>query len=276
MKNFRAILREVIKKDLAKEPVALLFSGGTDSLTLLWTLLDLGAEVTCYTFRLERVESNDSKAARLAADTWQVPIEVIQAPYQEPGALAGDVREVIRIIQSARKTHVEVMWGYWYLIRAIKEQQVWSGLQADTLYGSSKSMAIKYAKQPQAFLAARRKMVTNPDQEGYKQAHKIAAYFDKEFYAPYTSPQVREFMFSYSWAELNKPKQKMPAVIGFEPEFRQVPIYRRNDNLQCGSGIREYFARLLSDPLSNPNNRRNVQALYKDFLYNNVSVEQPI
>ena len=266
LRSFRAILKKVVKKELAGEPVALLFSGGTDSLTILWTLLDLGADVTCYTFRLEQVESSDSKVARLVVKTWQIPIKMIVAPYQEPKELAEDLKAVIQIIQSTRKTHVEVMWAYWYLFQAIEEGVVWSGLQADTLYGSSKSLAIKYAKDPQAFLKARQKMVTNPDQEGFRQAQKLASHFGKKFHAPYTSQLVREFMLRYSWAELNRPKQKMPAVVSFEQEFRQAPIYRRNDNLQCGSGIREYMQRLLLDKSINGANYQRVVALYREFL----------
>jgi len=244
LKEFRAILKEVIEKDLTQEPVALLFSGGTDSLTILWTLLDLGVSVTCYTFRLERIESTDSKVAQLVAKAWRVPIQIVAAPYQEPNDLRQDVTRVIRIIKSARKTHVEVMWAYWHLFQAVKESQVWSGLQADTLYGTSKSMAIKYAKDPAAFLSAREKMVANPDQEGLRQAQRIAAHFSKSLCVPYTSQAIRDFMFAFSWSSLNRPKQKMPAVLGFEREFKQAPVYRRNDNLQCGSGIREYMQRM--------------------------------
>ena len=56
MRELRDLLKAAVKKDLPDEPVALLFSGGTDSLTVLWTLLDLGVEVHAYTFRLSYFE----------------------------------------------------------------------------------------------------------------------------------------------------------------------------------------------------------------------------
>lgn len=260
--EFRQLLQATIPQGITK--AALLFSGGTDSLTILWTLLDKGIEVTCYTFRLKQVISRDSKAAKRAARHWGVKQILVAVPHQLAPELSVDVQHVTRLIQSPRKTHVEVMWGYWHLFKRVKEQVVFSGLQADTLYGSSKSMAIKYSKASrQVFASARRKLLSNQGQEGYQQAYKIAAHFNKEFYTPYTDSEIRDFMLRFTWSELNRPKQKMPAVLGFNKEFASIPIYRRNDNMQCGSGVREYMRQLLTLPENSQFKR--VQEVYKSY-----------
>ena len=240
MSEIRDLLRQAVARDLDDEPVALLFSGGTDSLSVLWTLLDLGAAVTCYTFRLRAVESNDVRASALACAHWSVPHVIVT---EGEGDVAQDVARVVRIIGSARKTHVEVMYAYWHLLQAIKERHVWTGLQADTLYGSNKSAAIKHGKSSaEEFARYRRALLASPDQEGLAQARTLAAHFGKVLHAPYTDSAVRDWFLRLSWRELNQPKQKQPMVTAFLPEFRQVPIYRRDDNLQCGSGIREHMA----------------------------------
>jgi len=260
--RFRNILYNSIPAGI--DSAALLFSGGTDSLTVLWTLIDLGIDVTCYNFRLRHVNSRDSKVAAIAASHWGIKLVQVISPPQSLAELQEDIKTVVRSIHSARKTHVEVMWGYWHLLRAIQEDHVFSGLQADTLYGTSKSMAIKYGKAPLGiFSQARLKLVSNPDQEGCRQAHMLAALFDKHLHTPYTGDSMRGFMTEFSWKQLNRPKQKMPAVLGFGNMFSQVPIYRRNDNMQCGSGIREYMKRLLSLP---ENKRyKRVQEVYKSY-----------
>jgi asparagine synthetase B (glutamine-hydrolysing) len=238
--EFRQILRDTVKQRLADEPVALLFSGGTDSLTVLWTLLDLGAQVTCYTFRLRDVESTDAKVSALACRHWGVP----QVVVTEGADVAADTQSVIRVIKSARKTHVEVMYAYWHLLREVKESQVWSGLQADTLYGSNKKSAIAHGKTgPEQFAEFRRNLLRDPGQEGLAQAQAVASYYGKELCAPYATEAVREWFMRWRWADLNKPKQKMPAILGFNDRFHELPIYRIDDNLQCGSGIREHMAR---------------------------------
>ena len=219
--------------------MALLFSGGTDSLTVLWTLLELGARVTCYTFRLPEVESTDIRVSKLACAHWGVPQVVVQSGPN----VVEDVRDTIRIIGSARKTHVEVMYAYRFLLQAVQERQVWSGIQADTLYGSNKNAAIRCGKGSAAqFAAYRRDLLSSPAQEGLEQARRVAAHFGKELCMPYSDQRIRDWFMRWSWADLNKPKQKMPPVLGFADKFREVAIYRKDDNLQCGSGIREHMA----------------------------------
>jgi len=77
LKNFRNILQQVIARDAPDQPVALLFSGGTDSLTVLWSLLDLGIKVTCYTFHLSYFISRDVLASKKACNYWKVPLVII-------------------------------------------------------------------------------------------------------------------------------------------------------------------------------------------------------
>lgn len=243
--DLRKILNTVVKKDLPDEPVALLFSGGTDSLSVLWTLLDLGVNVHAYTFRLSYFESVDARVSRAACQLYGVPQTVVT---EGPGAIPQQLEDLIRVIKSPRKTHVEVMYGYWFLMKAIKEHHVYSGIQADTLYGSNKNSAITFRKRPVSeFTDFRQKKLANPDQEGLAQARLVAKHFGKAFHAPYADPTVRDFFFHYSWDDLNRPKQKMPARIAFEPEFRASQLYRFDDNMQCGSRLREHLAEYVKE-----------------------------
>lgn len=245
MRELRDLLKAVVKKDLPDEPVALLFSGGTDSLTVLWTLLDLGVEVHAYTFRLSYFESADARVSRAACKQYGIPQTVVT---EGPDSPEQQIYDVIRVIQSPRKTHVEVMFGYWFLMKAVKERHVYSGIQADTLYGSNKKSAIHYGKRPvSAFTDYRQKLLANPGQEGLAQARLIASHFGKVLHAPYADPAVRDFFFNYSWKDLNRPKQKMPAILSFEREFRESGLYRHDDSMQCGSHVREHLADHVKD-----------------------------
>ena len=240
MKALRELLSYEVERDLPQEPVALLFSGGTDSLTVLWTLLDLGAWVTCYTFRLSYFESVDARVSAKVCKHYGLP-QVIVTEDDRPKR--EQLQDVIRIIKSYRKTHVEVMYGYYFLMQAVKEKRVFSGIQADTLYGSNKNAAIRCGKQDAAFFADyRRNLLQTDNQEGLAQARLVARHFDKDFYAPYSAQPIRDFFFQYSWKQLNSPKQKMPAIFAFNDRFAELPIYRRDDNMQCGSHLREHLA----------------------------------
>lgn len=63
---------------------------------------------------------------------------------------------------------------------------------------------------------------------------------------------------------MNKPRQKAPALIDFMSEFKACGVWRRNVNLQCASGIREWHEELLSDRVYNVRGRKAVAALYRD------------
>lgn len=264
MKKFKEILKSAIGDYQIKDKCALLFSGGTDSLTIFWALKELGIDFKCYTFGLKDIRSIDIEVSKLACDFYDIEHEIIEAESKGI-VLRDELEEVISIIKSYRKTHVEVMWGYFYLIKNIKEKFILSGLQADTLYGSSKSMSIKYSKSPSEFRVAREKAIKNNDQEGYAQAILLSKFYNKILYAPYTHPKVRKFILKYSWRELNSPKQKKPARVGFSKYFHQIPIYRKNDNMQCGSGIREYLSELLWDKEVNKGSHTKVTRLYKEI-----------
>jgi len=184
MRDFRGLLHTAIEKDLFNDPVALLFSGGTDSLTVLWTLLDLGARVTCYTFQLEHKISNDSRVSQIAACAWNVPLELIIIPHQNTKDLACDIRSLIYSMGSSRKTHVECVWPFTFLSEKIKERQVWTGLNADDLFGSSKSMAIRYGKDVSGFEHARKKLLNDPSTSGWKFINNICGQRGAELNSP--------------------------------------------------------------------------------------------
>lgn len=240
-KNLRTILAEVVASQVpADEPVALLFSGGTDSLTILWTLLDLNVPVHCYTFRLSYYESTDAKASAAACRYWNVPRTVVT---EGTGPVLDHLRQLIPAIRSARKTHVEVMYGYWWLLQAVKERHVFSGLQADTLYGSNKNAAIQCGKaSAEDFARYRRKLLEYDGQEGLAQAVILAERFSKTIHTPYSSEPIREFFCGMDWRRINRPKQKMPAIEAFHERFSELAIYRIDDNFQCGSRLREHCA----------------------------------
>lgn len=68
-KEASKILRKKLLKIIEKESngtdkVGLMLSGGIDSSSILYSLLELNKKVHCYTFYLQNYESKDLKSAR--------------------------------------------------------------------------------------------------------------------------------------------------------------------------------------------------------------------
>jgi len=265
--EFKRILRKATEQRLSCDRPVLLFSGGTDSLAVFWTLLELSPKLATYTFRLEEKVSQDSRAANAAAAHWGIvnyPIVI-----KDGGAknTAEEVKRVVRKIGSARKTHVECAWPFIHIEPRIPEgAQVWCGINADDLYGSARSVATTYGKDasPRAFAEFRRKLLADEKTSAWEALGKV---FDKsEVVSPYRDPELIDLMCKYSWGELNRPRQKWFVVEAFRKQYEQLAIYRRNDNLQCGSGVRDRMALMLEDESVNNRKHKKVQQLYKEWL----------
>lgn len=69
--------------------------------------------------------------------------------------------------------------------------------------------------------------------------------------------------------ELMQKEIKMIDVKAFEDFYGSGAWYRKNSNLQCNSGIREYHDLLLRTEL-NKRKSKNVVAIYNDILKGNV------
>ncbi|MGD9099374.1 MAG: hypothetical protein PVF45_02760, partial [Anaerolineae bacterium] len=192
------------------------------------------------------------------------PHEAVVIPHKSTADLAGEVGRLAARI-GHRKTHVECTWPFLYVAPVVVERQVWCGLNADDLRGSARGVAIRYGKDPPAFRRKRRELMRDPATSAWQHIEMVFADHGKELVSPYRDSEVVDFLLRFSWQELNRPKQKMPALLSFADEFRKAAVYRRNDNLQCGSGIREYAARMLADPVVNVRNRKSMAGLYKDL-----------
>lgn len=268
MTEFRQLLEAACRRLYAGGTPALLFSGGTDSLTVLWSLLSIGARPVCYTFHLQGVRHADLIVSRAICEAEGLPQRIVTIP-RDVGALEADVRHIVTRFRTARKTHVQCLYPVLHIARAVKEAQVFSGLNADDWWGSAASDAINCAKDQAEFDRRRRKRLADPTTSGWQFWQALFAAQEQELCCPYRDAEVVKWLCARSWPELNKPRQKQPAVEAFAEEFQRHACYRRNDNLQCGSMIREWHDVLLGEPV-NKYGRTRVQDLYRDMLEGRV------
>ena len=262
--EFRARITASVTALWDGTPPALLFSGGTDSLTVLWSLLEVGARPTCYTFHLEGTRHADLVVSEQVAAADGLDHRVVTIP-RNIKQLEADCRSIVNRFGTARKTHVQCLYPMLHIAPEVTEQQVFTGLNADDWWGSAKSDAINCAKDPEEFDKRRAKRQADPTTSGFAFWNKLFAGLGHELCCPYRDRALVRWMLSKTWPELMRPKQKQPAVEGYREEFVRHACYRLNDNLQCGSGIREWHDVLLSQPC-NTRGRKSVAGLYRDMM----------
>lgn len=257
------ILTRELRAMSGDDRVAVLLSGGVDSVSVAFAAHRLGKKITAYTFHLDGQPSYDSQKAVDIAKImgWDYHVVIIPTNNIE--------RDFIRLaeeVQCKKKTHFECCFPFLYVYPQIKEHEVLSGWAADGYYGVSKKANIHYKHTKEKFDEFRKDYFGDNSRAGYLWHKRIAEELNKKrFVAPYLDPSVAEFFMSKDWYELNQPYQKHHVVEAF-PEFKQVGGIKKHINLQLGSGIDKLFEReVLSNTRLNFNNRKRVMDVCRDW-----------
>lgn len=264
MNQFRELMKRDIQRGIgSEEKVAVALSGGIDSTCCLLACLDLELDVTAYTFYLDGHESQDLHAAQQITRTLGVNLREVTVPYSLD-SLQTDVAKIIREYRTARKTAVQCIHPFMYLIPQISEQTIISGLYADDLYGTSKNGAIIGNRNKEEFDKFRLKSIRQQDYSCVyiKEAVKRSG---RELITPFVGGELQDYLMSLTWGQMNKPRVKDIAIKAFWDYYGKYAWYRKNSNLQVNSGIREYHDLLIASPL-NKNKRASVNGIYNDIL----------
>jgi len=269
-KQLNKIISDIIEKEAPDETVAVLMSGGTDSLSIAVAADALGKNLNCYTFRIEGKDTSDSIASQKACEHFNWNFNIIDVPVDN---IEKDFFTLIEKYECKKKTHVECTFPFLYVYPQIKEKYILTGWAADGYYGVSKraNMHFKHTKElidefRQGYFGrldetTQKFTVDNP--VGIRQQMLLADNIDSVIVAPYVDKKVWDWMIQFDWNYFNKPYQKAPIFEAF-PKLKEIK--RRNHlNLQLAAGIPNYFEKLLDNKEINIYNRSRIMDLVRDY-----------
>lgn len=241
----KSINQELEKRVTNKNSVAVLFSGGMDSLSLALSCLDVGIQPTLYTFSLKSYESPDLISSRQIASLLQLPLVEVMIDDTDVAKLQEDVLFIMNLFQTKRKTAIQCIYPFLYVAPVIKEEFVLTGLCADDIYGTPRSIA-KH-RNTEKFDEIRHNRHNDPQSSAYKHLKLWFEMLNKTFVAPYKeSEPLTSYLLGLSYKELHSPKQKYPMYKDYQDELEQHQLYRLNSNLQVGSRVREWHDELMN------------------------------
>lgn len=262
--DLRERLLASVEQNVTASSVAVLLSGGVDSLSVGFCAEEVGLDVHAYTFKMEGIENADVRAAKKATSVFDWPHTIAEVPT--------DLETLKRdfLILSERwgcdlKTDFECSWPMMYLIPKVREQAVIVGLGADRVQGLNREAAMNYRDDPVGF----RRWRETTSGGAWEQLKAMVEARDRTYVAPYQTDAVREFFLAHNYKEINQPFQKHFQCRAFEERFRK---FGRRDHApyQTVARIPHYFRRLLETDL-NVNNRERVMDLCHDFgKFNNL------
>lgn len=258
----RELLQKEIEKSSSDKEVAILLSGGVDSLSVLFAATRIGKLIKPYTFRLKGSSTYDTDKAVEVAKQLGLKCKVIDVPTNN---LEQDFKRLAKDIGCKKKTHFECCFPFLYVYPEIKEKEVLSGWAADGYYGISKKAILHYTKgKPKSkFDEFRDIYFSENNRAGYIWHNRVAELNNKKFITPYLSDSVKKFFYEKDWYELNEPFQKHHVVNAFD-EFKNFK-FKKHINLQLGSGVDKLFETLIDNKNINLKNRKRVMDICRDW-----------
>ena len=254
------LLCDIVEKQIPVENCAVLLSGGVDSLSVAFAADRLGKKVHAYSFCLDTHLSYDFQKAKEVAEIFNWPFTGIEVPTKN---LTDDWHRLVQL-ECRKKTHFECVYPFLYVYPEIKQKYVLSGWAADGYYGISKKAMIHYKHTQELFDKFRDNYFSPEMCAGYNWHKRVADEYDKVFVTPYLTESVKEFFYSKSWDEVNKPFQKHHVRNAFD-EFKKIGKIKNHLNLQIDSGIVNLFESLLPNKEINFKNRSRVMDMCGDW-----------
>ena len=164
-----------------------------------------------------------------------------------------------------KKTQIQVMHPLSNVFPLIKEDYVFTGIGADTLYGSARKFK-KLIHDEQAFYNARVEAIRKPESASYIYIKNAIEEMGKVCVSPYKqSEDIINYFLQLPVSEIRYGKQKKQTYEAFKQEIDELSLYRRNSSMQVNSGIREFHDELLKSEY-NTGNYKSVVGIYNTFI----------
>lgn len=241
---------------LPDDYVGLCLSSGTDSISMLFALLEAKKKVTAYSFFLEGRASTDVLGARSIAAQFGVGFVAVMLP-SDIATLKLDCLRLKREFACESKTQFECVWPFLHTYPLVREPIIATGLGAGGHFCLSKKGMIHYRDRIQEF---RDDFFARPAAGQMPQHELLAKHFNKTGWHPWMTSEMIEEFRGTTWSQLNRPRTKQALYDSF-PQFARIKI-RGHTNLQLGdSGIAHHFTKLLATDW-NTTHARSVVSIY--------------
>ncbi len=259
--------RSIIIEQLAMlkgDHVALLLSGGIDSIALACGLHELGIKTTVYSITRSDYESRDFVAAKRNAKMLGFDFVPVLMPT-DPGSVLHGVLQAIGY-GARKKSKIECAWPLFLAYKQISEDgfsKVVSGEFADKLYCNTRAFCMSGgAKDPGACDRYRASTIGDEQsnaEKDYAKDHGV------EIVYPYMDKRLVSVYKGMTYKDLNGTVQKWPRKLAWKAYIDKGLSVHSPSNMQCGdTRIRELYEQLLRT-IVNYKGHNSVRGLYRQL-----------
>ena len=239
------------------DSVCVFMSGGVDSASILYSVLELGKTPTCYTFTFEDSKSRDYYIAKATCKKESVRFVPVFLP-RALSALCNDIYLMHDRYGCRKKTEYECTWPFIYVYPRIREDYVAGGFGSEAHFVLTKRGMLHFRNRPDEF---RREYWSKDNPNQRKQHAMLSEQYGKETVFPYMEPETASMFSGVSWDEINTPHHKQVILDAFSDKFSNRKVWPQN--LQIGGKVSAHFSSLLKTPM-NRNGYKSVVGIFND------------
>lgn len=273
--ELRQLMIEQIDELDPDRSAALALSGGVDSATLLFAMLESGRRPRCFTFYVEGVVSNDLVASRRLAQHFGVELVECMIPC-DLDKVMDDCRTLVPLAAVVKQTVIQCMHPWLYLCPALQaygHDKVITGLGADDLYCTQRKVQVLlHTKGEQAVVDAGYRQLYAAHM-GFSTGNIIAmsrARYGIDVLDAYSQPRIHAWFLQFTIESLHRPHEKSASLFAFKDYFTRGAFRRLRDPYQAGSGLKALHEALLVRPDLNVRRMKSPISIYNDIKMGRV------
>ena len=263
--KFRVICKKRIMEIDGDGEAALALSGGTDSITVLFSMLDCGIKPHCYTFYMDGIISQDLKSSRKLSKDFN--LELTEVPIaSDPDSIYEDIKAVIPHCEKIKKTIIQCMIPWKYVYHAMSEKTIITGIGGDDLFGTQRKVQVAYHKMGDYGVAKWRKCYSDDLDFSAGNIAQYGKVYGKENIDFYNTPMIFDYINQFSLGAINKPFMKAASVMAFDDYYKKGAYYRdqTEHSYQINSRLRDLHDMLLESKY-NLGGHKAIIGLYNDI-----------
>ena len=263
--EFRKLFIEKTQEVASPGGIGLAMSGGIDSMSIFFSLIELDFEFECYTFYQEGYKSEDLKASIKYCKYFNIPINIIELK-SDIDSIYKDIVDVIPFCgEKIKKTKVETLRPLMHLFKQSHHKIILNGSSADDYQPYKRKVNIDYMKGGDGLVLKKgHRLGVNDKYDSFDPlSQEMAKFYGVNFINVYADKSIEDFFLRFPLKQILYPHKHL-VTSAFEDYFNKIGGFRLHSPYQINSKTSE-FHELLLESKYNKRSSKAVIAIYNDI-----------
>jgi asparagine synthetase B (glutamine-hydrolysing) len=263
--NFRKLFIERTHKCIKDDSIGLAMSGGIDSASIFFSLIELDVPFECYTFYQDGYESEDLLSSIDYCKEFNIPINIIKLP-SDIDTIYSDVDKIIPFCgKKLKKTKIETLRPLKYVFENCKHKILLNGLSGDDYQPYKRKVNVAYSQGGDEFVikSGFRRSISSQEDTMRLLSKQMAKNYNIEFIDVYEDIEIENFFLQFGLEVVLKPHKHL-VTSAFKDYFDKMGGFRKHCSYQVNSKLRDFHEELLTSKY-NTKNHKAIIGLYNEI-----------